>query len=146
MKKNGFTLVELLATIALLAVIITVTAPIIINQIAQTRQEAFIDNANMLIKAANNYYAESQINKEITVPLLATYKNGNVTYCNNKAKLEYSGKNPTSGNIYISATGEVEIRIYDSQIKKCVEKTSTAKQATINENLNAQTCVLSRSC
>ena len=146
MKRNGFTLVELLATIALLAVIATVTVPIIINQIAKTREDALVDNANMLIKAANKYYAESQINKSVTVPQLATYNDGKVTYCSGKPKLEYSGKNPTSGNIYISATGEVELRIYDKQIKKCVEKTSTAKQATVNNSLNEDTCKLSKSC
>lgn len=140
--KKGFTLVELLATIALLSVIALVVTPTIINRIAQSKEEAFVNNASMLVKAANNYYAESQINKDITVPLLVTYTNGNATYCNSKPKLEYSGKNPTSGNIYINSTGEVELRIYDTSVKKCVEKTKNSSKVTINESLNKSSCVL----
>ena len=40
-KKNGFTLVELLAVIVLLAIIIAITIPIITGNMKKSKQQAF---------------------------------------------------------------------------------------------------------
>ncbi len=49
-KKNGFTLVELLAVIVILAIILAIAIPAITGLVANTRESAFESNVKMLIK------------------------------------------------------------------------------------------------
>ncbi len=51
MKKNGFTLVELLAVIIILAIIFRIAVPIIAGMLDQSKEEAFINDAKMVVKA-----------------------------------------------------------------------------------------------
>ncbi len=146
MKKNGFTLMEILAVIAIIAIIATIVTPIVIKTLNNAKQTAFLDDAKVLKKAADNYYAENELSKEEMIPLLVTYNNGVATYCKNKPKLEYSGKNPYSGNIYINTDGTVEMRIYNKNIQKCAVKTKEDKIPHL-ENINQNDCKLtSKTC
>lgn len=59
MKKNGFTLAELLGVIVILAAVALVAFPPIINQIKKSRGE--LDDAlNKLIYSASNQYLEDR--------------------------------------------------------------------------------------
>ena len=57
MNKKGFTLVELLAVVVVLAVVSIIAIPITINIIENARKGALEDSARGLMDAANNYYA-----------------------------------------------------------------------------------------
>ena len=50
-SKNGFTLVELLAVIVILAVILAIAVPGISNMIESSKKSAFETNAKMVLKA-----------------------------------------------------------------------------------------------
>ena len=141
MKKNGFTLMEILAVIAIIAIIAVIVTPVVIKTINNAREKSFLEDAIVLKKAADNYYAENELSKEEMIPLLVTYNNGVATYCKNKPKLEYSGKNPYSGNIYINTDSTVEMRIYNKNIKKCAVKTKEDKNPHL-ENINQSQCKL----
>ncbi|MDD2469757.1 MAG: LamG domain-containing protein [Bacilli bacterium] len=54
-KKNGFTLVELLAIIAILAIVITISVPSVKTLINSTRMRTHINNENKFIEAAKLY-------------------------------------------------------------------------------------------
>lgn len=144
MKKNAFTLVELLGVIALLAVIAMLVTPLVVKTINDSRREAFLDNAKMLRKAAENYYMENEMSGNM-LPLLVTYNNKNVSYCQNKPSLSYSGQNPYSGNIYINTSGEIEMKIYDKATNRCAVKTKTEKSPHLEE-ISKEQCQLSYSC
>ena len=58
MEKKGFTLVELLAVIVILAVIALISTPMIINVIEGSKKGALKDSAYGLLEAADIYYAE----------------------------------------------------------------------------------------
>ena len=62
MRKNskGFTLVELLAVIVILAIIALITTPIILNVIEQSRKNAAVDKAWGTIDAVRLAYAQAQ--------------------------------------------------------------------------------------
>lgn len=144
MNKKAFTLVELLGVIALLAVIAMIVTPVVIKILNDSRKEAFLDNANMLRKAAENYYMENELSGDM-LPLLVTYNDQNVSYCKNKPSLSYSGKNPYSGNIYINTSGEIEMKIYDNATGNCAVKTKTEKSPHLEE-ISKEQCQLAYSC
>ena len=85
MKKTGFTLVELLAVIAILAIIVTITVPIVTNIFQTSSEKAFEDNAMSLSKADDNYYTSLNLESYTKLPLLVTFNNGKETnrYMNN---------------------------------------------------------------
>ena len=53
MNKRGFTLVELLAVIVILAIILAIAIPSITNIISNATQNAFSSDVRMAIKAIN---------------------------------------------------------------------------------------------
>ncbi len=57
MNKKGFTLVELLAVVVVLAVVSIIAIPITINIIENARKGALEESAKGLMDAASNYYA-----------------------------------------------------------------------------------------
>ncbi len=50
--RNGFTLVELLAVIVVLAIIFAIAVPNVIHIIDNTRKDSFLSTASMMIKSA----------------------------------------------------------------------------------------------
>lgn len=65
--KQGFTLVELLAVIAILVAILFVAIPKILDIVDDFRLNAFIDNETNLTKATANYMAKNPENIPLTV-------------------------------------------------------------------------------
>ncbi|MGI6325334.1 MAG: type II secretion system protein [Bacilli bacterium] len=57
MKKRGFTLVELLAVIVILAVILAIAVPNVLGIIENTRKESFAANGKMMANAAKTIMA-----------------------------------------------------------------------------------------
>lgn len=101
MNKKGFTLVELLAVIVILAVIILVAMNAVIPQMEKNRKSAFVTEAETYINAAKTWYtAES---------MKGTQKNCvNVTALTNEF-VEKTGGDDYKGNVQIS---------YDATTKK----------------------------
>jgi type IV pilus assembly protein PilA len=56
MKKNGFTLVELLAVIVILAIILVIAVPKILTVIDDTRTESTKSSAKMILSLAEREY------------------------------------------------------------------------------------------
>lgn len=61
-KRNGFTLVELLAVIVILAVILAIAVPRISNMIDKAKVQAFIDSEKMIVKATKTYLSLNGVN------------------------------------------------------------------------------------
>ena len=141
MRKKGFTLVELLAVIAIIGLVATIAVPIILDSVNTTKEKAFLDNAKSLNEAANTYYQEQHLTDEVSVPLLVTYSNGKATNCNNKKGLDHSGKVPDGGNLYIDSTGKVEMKVYDKKTKQCIVKSAT-ENTPHPENIAEASCKL----
>ena len=56
MKKNGFTLIELIATIVILSLIALIVFPAITSMVKSSRDSAYDSQVNIIIKAAKAYY------------------------------------------------------------------------------------------
>lgn len=82
--KKGFTLVELLGVIVVLAIISMIAVPLIDRSINKSDEDLYNTQINQIVKAAKNYYAEPenidglpQNDKDsVTVTLEALQKGG----------------------------------------------------------------------
>ena len=153
LNKKAFTLTELLAVIVIIALIGTITTPIMLNVINTSKENAFKDDAIALNRAAQNYHAASSIASTVKLPLLITFKDkkeenkfldntANTCETSNERMLDYSGKNPDSGNIYIDKNGDISIAVYNAETNQCAKKEPNEKNITI-ENIDQENCVLS---
>lgn len=146
MNKKGFSLIELLAVIAILSIVALIITPIVIGSLNNAKEKTFLDNAINLKKAADNYYLEKDLINEKIIPLLVTYSEGKASYCNNRPKLTYSGKNPYSGNIYIDNDGKIEMRIYDNKTGKCAIKTKEDKAPHLEKTTKNECILINKVC
>lgn len=110
-NKKGFTLVELLAVIVVLAIIILIAMPSVLSSMEKARKNSFAVEANEVIRAAQTAYADAVMNgkasgNNICIPY-NYLKNGFLE----KHDDNYNGSvlitiNPTSGQasykIYLS--------------------------------------------
>ena len=64
LNKKGFTLVELLAVIVVLAVIMLLAVNAVIPQMNKARKNAFVTEANAFIDAAGTYYQNAMLTGE----------------------------------------------------------------------------------
>lgn len=58
--KKGFTLVELLGVIVVLAIISMIAVPLIDRSINKSDEDLYNTQINQIVKAAKNYYAEPE--------------------------------------------------------------------------------------
>lgn len=151
--KNAFTLIELLAVIVVLAIIATITTPVVQGVINSAREKAFKDDAISLYKASQNYYSSATLDDDVKLPLLVTFNDKKETNkfmtsknkCDSKTDrmIEYSGKNPDSGNIYIDKEGNIEIAIYNKQTRICAKKGTKDKTFTYTKG-DGKSCKLNK--
>ena len=61
-NKKGFTLIELLAVIVILSILILLAMPSVLRIMENAKKNAFITEAESIIKAAQTQYAENAVN------------------------------------------------------------------------------------
>lgn len=135
--KKGFTLVELLGVITIIAILALITVPIVIPLINQSKQNALIDSGYVIVNAAKNYQMELQSNNE-ALEYSVVYPDGI-----NSDKLSVKGDLPDAGEIFVNAKGQVTLAIWKDSAKACAVKNAENKEITINENItSASDCVI----
>lgn len=107
MKKRGFTLVELLAVIVVLALIALITTPIVMNVIEKSRKEAAEKSAEQLEIAAELYFNNQQLLGNFNEN---TFKCSDGICTNGEEELKISGKGPEAGTVVINTQGEVTMK------------------------------------
>lgn len=131
MKKRGFTLMEVLAVIVVLAVISFIAVPITLNLIEESRQNSFRNSTNGMIKSIEMYYVENA----------GTSESLDLGNKNTIETLDFTGKAPISGYAYITSDGIISILMYNDKYvsyRKYGEETVTV--------LNIKECVSNSSC
>ena len=135
MKKRGFTLIELLAVIVILAVIALIATPLIMGTITKAKKNAFIDTANGILKAGENYQAEQVMTTAGDVQDLI------INDLTSDTKLQYKGSKPKSGSMKITSEGKTAIAIWSGQF--CAIKGLDDKRVTVDDSIKTQeACVL----
>lgn len=124
MRKNskGFTLVELLAVIVILAIIALITTPVILNVIEDSRLNSAKDKAWGTIDAVRVAYATAQTEEqEVGIPYTIEYPKKSASDSTtdsttggghgygyiNSTEVKASGENPTDGTVTINSDGSI---------------------------------------
>ena len=120
MKKKGFTLVELLATIVVLSVIALIATPIILNVIEKAKKGALVSSVNGLVESANMYYTNEIIKGNISEDVIFDFEEGIQT---SNEKLSYKGK-VYNGKLILTSDSDVITCIDDGKYYAYKEKDS----------------------
>ena len=105
MKKNAFTLIELLAVIVMLSIIALIATPIILNVINDAKENAFKESINGIVDSA--MLESTLIIKD--EELLYKYENNNW----GESKLNIDGKIPRYVEVKVNKEGKVRYAITD---------------------------------
>ena len=122
MKKKGFTLVELLAVIVILAVIALIATPMIMDVIEKARRGTAIESVNGILEAAENYQLESMLEGEEierTIDLTSNI-------------LTYKGSKPSSGTLVIGENNQMHVLAKIG--KYCIEKDDNDESPKVVED------------
>ena len=133
MKKNAFTLIELLAVILILAIIALIATPAVLNVIEDSKKAAAESSARSIVSAAETYYVKN-IMEGTTVSKIILEDNI-LKYDGDQAEkgyvnLDTNGKG--SGKMYISGycvtvVSKSEVSSEKVDIDKCDTAASTEK-------------------
>ena len=141
LNKNGFTLVELLAVIVILATIVMIAAPNVSTYLENSRKKAFVLNAKQVVEAVSNdallngnknAYNIEDINKLldskhrlVTSPYGQDYSEGSYV------KVEKNSEGETVYKVCLTDTGRngIEESSYDELVDDNV-KVGTAKECS----------------
>lgn len=120
--KRGFTLVELLAVIVVLAVVLAITQASINKTMNNAKKGTAEATAYAIIRASAMYSLDNNYYEPINVL---------------DARLSYDGERPTSGTVQTNSNGDTKIAVlYEGW---CVTKTYTAAEVS---SIKAEICTL----
>lgn len=128
MKRKGFTLVELLGVIVILAILSLIAVPQVIRLINSSKKGAFMDSATGLLEAAEIYNSEHA--GEVTTLNLANESE--------LRKLKFKGTPPDGGTLIINENGETSLHMYNKEW--CAIKNIFDKDVDVIENKNSTIC------
>ena len=118
-RKNGFTLVELLAVIVILAVILVIAVPQIMNVIIESRKGALESSAKLIASSVENAMMANQalgISDEISCEDVSNYNQEDyecsIKVLGNKPYVSLIGKGKFEGQsiCYASKEGGVKVQ------------------------------------
>ena len=93
-SKNGFTLIELMAVVLILAIIVTITTPLVFGYIEDSKKETAKVSAKEYLKAIEQNNMTAKIDKNSSI-----IESGDVEDINKQIKIR--GDKPTSGQVII---------------------------------------------
>ena len=129
MKRKGFTLIEILAVIVILAIIALIATPVIYKIINDARVSAFKNKIYAIDKASNTYYENLILEgneEEFTKGLDGTYSlTLDLSKQSDKEKLEIKGKTISKGLVTITDEGKISITALDDKL--CGQKLSSSE-------------------
>lgn len=130
-KNKGFTLVELLAVIVILALIALIATPIILNVINDAKKQAAKDSAYGYMDAVEKYIVSSELEDK-------SIKDGTYTVEDLNKKISVKGSTPDNGNIEIKNSS---VKSYDIGIDGYVVSNGEVKKVSTTKSFKNGTAV-----
>lgn len=131
MKKNAFTLVELLGVIIILGILATLIVPKVTNVLKDAKEKTGMTSAENLVKAIQYKYQNNEMTGENTNIKI------NYTTGENQNYIDYTGEKPTAGQVNIKTNGEVAMAVKFNNY--CYLKSYNSNDISVIE-YNEQTC------
>ena len=100
--KKGFTVMELLAVIVIIALVILITIPIVINLIENSKKNAALESAYGVKKSVDYYYM-TDFKRNKLESFTCDFSNG----CD---EIDVNGTKPSSGIISLNKNGDIEFQ------------------------------------
>ena len=136
--KKGFTLIELLAVIVILAIIATITVPVVVNLITSSRNNALVDTGYSLVRSAQNYQLILQSNSK-SMAFTVIFPSGEVS---NGGSLEIKNDLHDAGFLSSDSSGNISLAIWSDKARRCALKKSNSKEVIIDESIKTSSdCV-----
>ena len=106
MKRNAFTLIELLAVIVILAIIALIAVPSALRIIEDSKKSSEKDSVRIYLKQVQSALTKENLNTAYNPTLCDIQRNGNIKYFNEEIELDeivvdIRGDKPTAGTIRI---------------------------------------------
>ena len=98
-SKKGFTLVELLAVIAILAILVIIALPNILNLYRNARKNVFVEEAQNVLRTAQQKYLEDSLTATTSTPCYSTLESGTPLDIDAKSSLKYAVQFGADGNV-----------------------------------------------
>ena len=130
-KNKGFTLVELLAVIVILALIALIATPIILNVINDAKKQAAKDSAYGYMDAVEKYIVSSELEDK-------SIKDGTYSVEELNKKISVKGSTPDNGNIEIKNSS---VKSYDIGIDGYVVSNGEVKKVSTTKKFENGTAV-----
>ena len=111
-QSKGFSLIELLAVIVILAIVAVITTPLVLNTINDVKKRSFTSTAYGIIKAAEMEYTNQMI-KGNNNETIFTYVDGEEKANRIGPSLKYKGERPKNGTVIINSEGKIAIAIHN---------------------------------
>ncbi len=108
-KIKGFTLVELLAAIIILAVILLIVVPNVVTAIEDARKNTFTKSAKGLVNVVERQYT-SDLRAGVNPAGEYIFTNGEIV---SDKTLDFSGKKPNNGRVIVRADGSSAMAVHD---------------------------------
>ena len=128
MKKNGFTLVEVLAVIIVMGLLATITGPYVIRSINTSKKNAFKNSVEGIVRVIEN-----EINENNYEEMEYTITNGTIKDQSGN-KLKKAGGDGEIGSAYLDENGRIAIAVENNNKKWCAQKRLKQSGITITEN------------
>ena len=130
-KNKGFTLVELLAVIVILALIALIATPIILNVINDAKKQAAKDSAYGYMDAVEKYIVSSELEGK-------SIKDGTYRVEDLNKKISVKGSTPDNGNIEIKNSS---VKSYDIGIDGYAVSNGEVKKVSTTKSFKNGTAV-----
>ena len=130
-KNKGFTLVELLAVIVILALIALIATPIILNVINDAKKQAAKDSAYGYMDAVEKYIVSSELEDK-------SIKDGRYSVEELNKKISVKGSTPDNGNIEIKNSS---VKSYDIGIDGYVVRNGKVDKVSTTKSFKNGTAV-----
>ncbi len=129
-KKKGFTIIELLAVIVILAIIMVIIVPEVFKTIEKSRKKSFETSIKGLMHALETKQKELMLD-DFNGELIFTYEKGIESSNIQGLSLSYNGEKPQDGMIAIDVDGNISLLIYNGIY--CAEKSFDNDEIEIEE-------------
>lgn len=128
-NEKGFSLVEVLTIVVVLAIIMSIAVPRVLVSIDNVRKETFRKSANSIVDTVKLEYSQ-KYNKDKEA---ITYSFLDGGYAENSQQLKLKGDLPQSGSVYLGVDGKIALAVLSPDGKYCAKKKLNEAEVTVEK-------------